>query len=89
MGGNMYLQKSDKKRRFSVYVYSDTEHYVRVNHFYETYTDAQKTVQELKTKGTWLYNQYNQYPYYIIVDENTSGTIQELIQKQQRKLHVR
>lgn len=50
MGGNMYLNKSDKKRRFSVYVYSDTEHYVRVNHFYETYIDAQKTVQELKTR---------------------------------------
>lgn len=85
----MYLNKSDKKRRFSVYVYSDTEHYVRVNHSYETYTDAKKTVQELKTKGTWLHNQYNHYPYYIIVDENISGTIQERIQKQQRKLHVR
>lgn len=85
----MYLNKSDKKRRFSVYVYSDTEHYVRVNYSYETYTDAKKTVQELKTKGTWLYNQYNQYPYYIVVDENISGTIQERIQKQKRKLHVR
>ena len=89
MGGNTYLNKSDKKRRFSVYAYRDAKHYIRVNHFYETYIDAQKTIQELKTEGTWLYNHYSQYPYYIIVDKNTSGTIQELIQKQQRKLHIR
>lgn len=89
MGGNMYLKKSDKERRFSVYVYTDTKHYVRINRLYETYIGAQKTVQELKTYGTWLYNHYSQYPYYIVVDENTRGTIQELIKKQQRKLHIR
>lgn len=78
----MYLNKSDNKRRFSVYVYTDTEHYVRVNNLYETYTEAQRTVQELNTEGTWLYNQYNQYPHTIIVDSlSLSGTIQELIQK--------
>lgn len=94
MGGNMYLNKSDKKCRFSVYVYTDTEHYVRVNHLYETYIEAQRTVQELNTEGTWLYNRYNQYPYYIIVDSLSLGdTIQQLIQahlqRNKRKYYVK
>lgn len=82
----MYINKSDNKRRFSVYVYTDIGHYVRVNNLYETYTEAQRTMQELNTKGTWLYNQYNQYPHHIIVDSKNLGcTIQQLIQKQQRR----
>lgn len=90
MGGNMYLNKSDNKRRFSVYVYSDTGHYARVNNLYETYTEAQHTVQEIHTEGTWLHNQYNQYPHYVIVDSHNIGkTIQQLIQEKLRKQHVR
>ena len=49
----MFL-KSDKKRKFSVYVYKNSTESERVNHFYETYQDALETKQELYTEGAWL-----------------------------------
>ena len=49
----MFL-KSDKKRKFSVYVYKNSTDSERVNHSYETYEEAQRTKQELYTEGAWL-----------------------------------
>ena len=53
----MFL-KSDKKRKFSVYVYKNSTDSERVNHSYETYQEAQRTKQELYTEGAWLNKVY-------------------------------
>ena len=85
----MFL-KSDKKWKFSVYVYKNSTDSERVNHFYETYQDAQKTKQELYTEGAWLNRVFYKekgYKKAIIVNEkeNNSMTIREIIEKHERK----
>lgn len=85
----MFL-KSDKKRKFSVYVYKNSTDSERVNHSYETYQEAQKTKQELYTEGAWLnkiYYKEKGYKKAIIVNEkeNNSMTIREIIEKHERK----
>ena len=85
----MFL-KSDKKRKFSVYVYKNSTNSERVNHFYETYQDAQKTKKELYTEGAWLNRIFYKgkgYKKAIIVNEkeNNSMTIREIIEKHERK----
>ena len=77
------LLKSDKKRKFSVYVYKSPTDSERVNHSYETY-------QELYTEGAWLnriYYKEKGYKKAIIVNEkeNNSMTIREIIEKHERK----
>ena len=84
------LLKSDKKRKFSVYVYKNSTDSERVSHFYETYKEAQKTKQELYTEGAWLnriYYKEKGYRKSIIVTEkeNNSMTIREIIEKHERK----
>ena len=67
----MFL-KSDKKRKFSVYVYKNSTDSERVNHLYETYEEAQKTKKELYTEGAWLNKVYYKeegYKKAIIVNE--------------------
>ena len=85
----MFL-KSDKKRKFSVYVYKNSTESERVNHFYETYQDALETKKELYTEGAWLnriYYKEKGYKKAIIVNEkeNNSMTIREIIEKHERK----
>ena len=85
----MFL-KSDKKRKFSVYVYKNSTDSERVTRFYETYEEAQKTKKELYTEGTWLNTVYYKekgYKKAIIVNEkeNNSMTIREIIEKHERK----
>ena len=85
----MFL-KSDKKRKFSVYVYKNSTDSERVNHLYETYQEAQKTKKELYTEGAWLnriYYKEKGYKNAIIVNEreNNSMTRREIIEKHERK----
>lgn len=82
--------KSEKKRKFSVYVYKNSTDSERVNHSYETYQDAQRTKQELYTEGAWLNRVYFKekgYKKVIIVNEkeNNSMTIREIIEKHERE----
>ena len=84
------LLKSDKKRKFSVYVYKSPIDSERVNHFYETYQDALETKKELYTEGAWLNRVFYKekgYKKAIIVNEkeNNSMTIREIIEKHERK----
>ena len=64
--------KSDKKRKFSVYVYKSPTDSERVNHSYETYEEAQKTKQELYTEGAWLNRiYYNSFLISFFFIENS------------------
>ena len=83
------LLKSNKKRKFSVYVYKNSNECERVNHLYEAYEEAQKTKKELYTEGAWLNKVFYKekgYKKAIIINEkeNNSLTIKEIIEKHER-----
>ena len=71
----MFL-KSDKKRKFSVYIYKSPTDSERVNNFYETYQDALEANKELYTEGAWLnriYYKEKGYRKSIIVNEKENN----------------
>ena len=83
----MILENFDNNpKRYSVYVTTKNS-FARLNVLYMDLTGVEKTIENLITKGNYLYNKYNNFEYVSVIDIYNYKTIGEQIEENKIKIN--
>lgn len=77
----MILENFDNnQKRYSIYV-TTKKSFARLNVLYMDIEGVKKTIENLITKGNYIYNKYGKFTYVSIIDIYNNKTIAEQIEE--------
>lgn len=77
---------NNNQKRYSVYVTTKNS-FARLDALYMDLTGVKKTIEDLITKGNYIYNKYNNFEYVSVIDIYNYKTIGEQIEENKTKIN--